>query len=517
MRLAPLLFCLALPGLAACAIEHAGEHDDAAPEINASSARLVVDGHRFVDPATKETVILRGVNLAGSAKLPPFLPFMPLADGSLDEPAIERHFDLLAGVGINSLRLTIYWEAYEPERGAYDETYLARMVKLAEIASRKNLYVIVDIHQDLFSRHAGKGCGSGFPRWTVPERFRAPAPLNPGVGCGLGWINEVMAEAVGGSFGAFYANEGGVRDAYLDMLARVMERMHHVPRVLGIDPLNEPIYNLLSDLGGEDGSELGSLYRDATKRVRAVFPEATMFLEGHIWTNNGNLFWSMGPGLPSLGVPLSLPKPSYGNVVYAPHFYHIDTMQSHRFKLSDRGFIFSTEFDNIAAIQRAWNVPVWIGEFGVHADTENAPEYFDTFYARMNRAQMSGAVWNTSPHWGQDGRLDDGWNHEDLSIVDGRTQTIRPFYRPSAYVERVAGTPTRVDDTQPVARGPRELRLEATAGAELGETVIYVPKEPSSVAPENATCAAGVTRAGGRAVVCRPAAPGAYAITIRYE
>lgn len=522
MRLTPLLL-LSLAGSAgACALpsgasDNSDDHDALeAAATSASSARLLVDGQRLVDPTTKQTVVLRGVNLAGSAKLPPFLPFATQTDGTFDVAAIERHFDLLASAGANSIRLTIFWEAYEPERGHYDETYLARMTEIAAIASRKNLYVVVDIHQDLFSRHAGKGCGSGFPRWTVPERFRAEAPKNPGVGCGQAWANEVIDGAVGGAFGAFYANEGGVRDAYLAMLERVMSEMKRVPRVLGIDPLNEPIYNLLSDLGGESGSELGSLYRDATSRVRQVFPSATMFLEGHIWTNNGSVVFSMGPGLPSFGAPVTLPKPSYGNVVYAPHFYHIGTMVSHRFKLSDRAFVFSTEFDNIAAVQRDWNAPVWIGEFGIFADTENAPDYFDTFYARMNRAHMSGAVWNSSPHWGEDGRLDDGWNDEDLSIVDGRSDTLRPFYRASAYAERIAGTPVRQDDVQPNAGGPRELRLDADAGEELGETVIYLPRTPTSVSGSNATCAGGATIAGGPALVCRVDAPGRYTVTVRY-
>ncbi len=514
-----LLFGALLAG--GCASTQIGDEAEGSSDLTTASGiqrRLVVDGTRLVDPATKESVTLRGVNLAGNAKLPPFLPFRPNADGQLDVAAIEHHFELLGGKGFNSIRLTLYWEAYEAERGRYDETYLGRLVEVAKAASRKNLYVIVDIHQDLFSRHAGRGCGSGFPRWTVPERYRAASPLNPGVGCGGAWPNEVVSGTVTESFASFYRNEDGVRDAYLDMLERVMARMKDVPGVLGIDPLNEPIYNIFTDVGGEGMSELGSLYRDAAERVRSVFPDATMFLEGHIWTNNGGVFINTVPGLPAIGVPVTLPKPSFGNVVYAPHVYHVDTMGSHRFDVANRDQVFSKEFDTLESVGRAWNAPVWIGEFGIHADTESAPEYFDTFYARMNRMRMHGAVWNDSPHWGQDGFTDDGWNSEDLSLFDGRDQTFRSFYRGSAYVERVAGASERISDTQDVAGGPRTLVVAATVRPEdpPGTTVIFLPKTPSSVTGSGTTCRVGTTASGGRALLCDVRHPGSYAVSITY-
>ena len=37
---------------------------------------------------------------------------------------------------MNAVRLLFLWEAYEPERGEYDEAYLGRMVAIARAAWR---------------------------------------------------------------------------------------------------------------------------------------------------------------------------------------------------------------------------------------------------------------------------------------------------------------------------------------------------------------------------------------------
>src|SRR4051794_25532343 len=117
----------------------------------AHATPLHVDGH-WIRDADGGVVILRGVNTAGNAKLP---PFRPLAD--------PRVFDPLAGWGRTVARLLFTGEAYEPAAGVYDESYLDYFAGVVDAAGAHGLRVIVDFHQDAYSRFSVNGCGEGFP------------------------------------------------------------------------------------------------------------------------------------------------------------------------------------------------------------------------------------------------------------------------------------------------------------------------------------------------------------------
>ena len=114
---------------------------------------LGVDGDRIVDTAGR-TVLLHGMNCG-------------------EKSSQRRHeswhgpedFQNMRRWGMNCLRLLVHWSAVEPEPGAYDEDYLQRLDRRIQWARDAGLYVILDMHQDLFSE-AIPG-GNGAPAWAV--------------------------------------------------------------------------------------------------------------------------------------------------------------------------------------------------------------------------------------------------------------------------------------------------------------------------------------------------------------
>ena len=151
--------------------------------------RLRIEGRTFRDTENRE-VTLRGINVAGEAKYPssPDLPNYA-SDGffdgddisfmdrpfSLDEAHL--HFSRLKRYGYNLIRYVFTWEAIEHAGpGKYDEEWIQFTIAVLRLAKSYGFYVLMDPHQDVWSRFTG---GSGAPMWTIyavglnPRTFRA--------------------------------------------------------------------------------------------------------------------------------------------------------------------------------------------------------------------------------------------------------------------------------------------------------------------------------------------------------
>lgn len=146
--------------------------------------RLEFDGRGgFMQPSTGRKVMLHGINVAGSAKLPadPWQPSYtnPSKCGFYTEgdnvsfvgrpfPLNEayEHLTRIKLCGYNTIRYLFTWEAIEHEGpGIYDEDYVEYVVELLKkIDEVGGLYVFLDPHQDVWSRYSG---GSGAPLWTL--------------------------------------------------------------------------------------------------------------------------------------------------------------------------------------------------------------------------------------------------------------------------------------------------------------------------------------------------------------
>lgn len=73
----------------------------------------------------------------------------------------------------------------EAVRGQYNETYFSTMKTLVQMLAKHDIYVLVDVHQDIFNE---KYCGEGVPDWAAQA---------PGTGMLFHWNNTIVICAVG--------------------------------------------------------------------------------------------------------------------------------------------------------------------------------------------------------------------------------------------------------------------------------------------------------------------------------
>lgn len=402
----------------------------------AQAPHLRIEGRRFVDSAGR-VIVLRGVNLAGDSKVPPFIP--------LENPA---DLDPLPALGFNVVRLVISWEAFEPKPGVYNLDYLNRMRGIAAECGARGLYVIIDIHQDGYSRYLSRGSGDGFPAWAVSPRAIMHAPDNS-PRCADWPIRMALDPGMHRSFHDFYSDRHGVRTKYLEMVRLLAREFSNLPMVIGYDLINEP--------WGHEKRELAPLYEDAAVAIRGEHPDAILFVEGHVSTNTG--------------LQTRLTRPSFTNFAYAPHYYKPTTVLFASWRGSTGPI--NRAFAHIESNAAGWNTPVFVGEFGAPADASRGGDYVSYLYDRLDDTFASGAQWNYTPHWTPEKR--DGWNGEDFNIICPKTGELLPNFRLRPFPRAIAGRPCQFRYQESHHERAATVSISYEADPARGCSEIFVP------------------------------------------
>ncbi len=200
----------------------------------AAAAPVVrVDGSRFVDPHGRE-LILHGLNIVD--KSPTWTDY-PWVD--------EGTYAQLQQWGFNCVRLGFTWASLEPEPGRYRPESIEALRRRVEWAGRHGLYVILDLHQDLY----GQRFSDGAPDWATLTDGQ------PHAADGKVWSDAyVTSRAVQTAMDNFYANRpgpGGVglQDRYAAAWREVARHFAGNPTVVGYDLMNEPFAGSLVPRG----------------------------------------------------------------------------------------------------------------------------------------------------------------------------------------------------------------------------------------------------------------------------
>ena len=179
---------------------------------------LGIRGSWIID-ARGRKIIMKGLNLAGTSKLPSRPDGSSYRPENLVDPQCvsfvgrpfpieeaDDHYARIAGWGFRFLRFLISWEAVEHEGpGIYDREYLDYLEAVVAKAADHDLGVWIDPHQDAWSRWTG---GDGAPAWTLEI---------------AGMDLEKIAPTGSAVVHALFQSEGPLRDQ-IHRLARAREK-----------------------------------------------------------------------------------------------------------------------------------------------------------------------------------------------------------------------------------------------------------------------------------------------------
>lgn len=191
---------------------------------NAGRNPLRIQENRFFDTYGRQ-VILHGICLVDKNPKSKYLGY--------NDPAIFRQF---REWGFNCVRLGIIWEGLESQPVVLNDEYLKGIDSMINAAHKNGLYVLLEMHQDLYS----SVYGSGAPIWATIIDEKAHYD-----------VSDVRSDAyftspaVQAAFDHFWNNTNaidrvGLQDHYAAVWKNIARRYANHPAVIGYDIFNEP-------------------------------------------------------------------------------------------------------------------------------------------------------------------------------------------------------------------------------------------------------------------------------------
>jgi endoglycosylceramidase len=191
--------------------------------VQRETSAAIVSGTEFLDPSGKP-ISFHGINICNKSK-----------DQGYTENISSADLAQIRGWGMNAVRLCIFWDGLEPQPGHFDKAYLDRIADLVYKAKQQGLYVLLDMHQDLYSVRFGDGA----PPWATLDDGRPHAQVSD-------WNDAYyISEDVQAALDHFWDNSPGpdgegLQDHYAEAWQFVARRFRDEPAVLGYDLMNEP-------------------------------------------------------------------------------------------------------------------------------------------------------------------------------------------------------------------------------------------------------------------------------------
>jgi endoglycosylceramidase len=185
---------------------------------------------RFYD-ADGRQVILHGINYVNKDPQQGYI-----------FPEDESAFAAFRAWGFNCVRLGVIWDGLEPQPGEYNEIYLQRIQNQLDCAHANNLYVFLDMHQDLYSVLYSDGA----PAWATLTDGH-PHQIEGSVWDDAYYTSPALQTALDHFWHNTPAPSGiGLQDHFAACWKMLAQRFGSHPAVIGYDLMNEPMPGTVS-------------------------------------------------------------------------------------------------------------------------------------------------------------------------------------------------------------------------------------------------------------------------------
>lgn len=393
----------------------------------------------FISDEYGRQLILHGLNTASNAKgAPDRMPW--IAEHDVEREATQ--------FGFNFVRYLIFWDFIEPEKGVFNAQYLDEVQRRVEWYTSRGMYVMLDMHQDIYSIEFG---GDGAPAWAI-ESDGASWEIDME---GPWWLKNI-SPAVINSWKNFwgYSKHKQLQDHYIQSWKFVAERFKDNPRVIGYDLMNEPWAGDLVKAfvtGAFERDQLTAFYKRLIPAMREVEKQKYLFFEP-------------APAPVTFGWPSHLQKITddipNSRLVYAPHCYPLSTHEGGSYNASDKKNVKDWQRERKKEVKMHGGVPLLCGEFGLSPGSEG----YDVYLKEINQV-FDENLW----HWAYWSNDNGGWSpiHHDGTETNILQYLVRAY--PKATAGRVRSFSYNPDE--------KIFTMDFVSNPSLGQpTEIFVPK-----------------------------------------
>ncbi len=291
-------------------------------------------------------------------------------------------FKIMASYGLNCIRLIFNWSKLEPIKGQYNQEYINSIKTAIEDAAKYNIYVLVDMHQDAYSKFiftkADETCEyplkgwDGAPEWAV---ITDNIPTCMGSSNGVG--GRETSKAVVHAFQNFWDNTNQIQDHCINAWLYLVKQIGNYDNVLGYDMLNEPSLGY-KDLVGE-AVKLGRFYDKLGHKIRATEREYQLL--------EHTLFFEMSISWNGQPIPFIPPTnfTQLDNICFAPHSY---------FEAISYLLTVEQGYGLLKSFASGYETGLFMGEYGFFEDPSTGVPKLIRFAKQEDQYFNSSTIWS---------------------------------------------------------------------------------------------------------------------------